>query len=118
MFFPESFIVLLDSSGGYIVFNTNNKHVQNGASGEVTSVPMFTNGSACMEFWYNMPNSLAILEVYLLGGAGYRNLLWRRTGATSGWVKATVQIHFTGTFQVYIEIRIRCSAFALNAKTS
>ena len=83
-----------------MVFNTNNKHVQNGASGEITSLPMFTNGSACLEFWYNMPSSIAMLEVYVVRNESTRQLIWRGNGGTSGWTQVNVQIHVSGRFKV------------------
>ena len=83
-----------------MVFNTNNKHVQNGASGEITSLPMYTNGSACLEYWYNMPSSIAMLEVYVVRNESTRQLIWRGNGGTSGWTQANVQIHVSGRFKV------------------
>ena len=83
-----------------MVFDTNNKHVQIGTSGEITSQTMFTNSTTCMEFWYHMPNWKAELEVYLQDQKGLHKLLWRQRGPSQEWSKATVQIFVTGYIQV------------------
>lgn len=83
-----------------MVFNTNNKHVQNGASSEITSRPIYTNNTCCLEFWYIMPNKMANLEVFVAEENGSRNLVWTLTGPTNGWHRANIHISFIGKFQV------------------
>ena len=105
-----------------MLFNTNNKHVQDATSGEMTSQPMYTNGTNCMEFWYNMPNSMATLELYLIQRGGSRQRIWTGKGPTNGWSKANIQIQVSGSFQAsYNHIQLRyfyCMYTTANAITA
>ena len=83
-----------------MVFNSNNKHVQNGVVAEMRSPFMSTNDTICMVFWYNMPNNFSNLEVYVSGSQLNRKLIWRSNGPTEGWQMANVLISIVGQFQV------------------
>ena len=91
-----------------MVFNTNNKHVQNDASAEITSPLMYTNSTQCMEFWYNMPNHMSSLEVYIKEYKGDKKRIWKESRITKGWQRANVLISFVGQFQVTC-VRFICS---------
>ena len=87
-----------------MVFNSNNKHVQNGVSAEMTSPPISTNGTSCMMFWFNMPNNLSSLEVYASDNQLGRKLIWKTSETTHGWQRANVLISIVGQFQVNASI--------------
>ena len=83
-----------------MVFNSNNKHVQNGVVAEMRSPLMSTNDTSCIVFWYIMPNILSNLEVYVSGSQLTRKLIWKSNGPTYGWQRANVLISIVGQFQV------------------
>ena len=105
LYFPYFVILEGDGSGNYAVFSTNNLHVQLGAHGEMTSLPITANGTICVTFWYNMPTNKATLTVYKRYPRNVfpDEVLWKQGQMeTKGWHEVSVVMHSNNTFKVNV----------------
>ena len=98
----------------YVVFDTYNLHVQQGAKGDMVSEVIQENTTVCLTFWYNMPNDQATLSLYKrYEDQSYPDeLLWAGSyHETNGWRQVGVVIPASEPFQV----RIHTTEYSITA---
>ncbi|XP_052792072.1 uncharacterized protein LOC128226221 [Mya arenaria] len=96
-----------DGTGGYMVFNTDNNHVQNGTTHVLESPTLLAFTEYCLSFRFNLPTNVSSFHVFLNDVTnGSRTLVYSRSQlATAGWTLAKVFIQGSADFTVQFESR-------------